>query len=733
MSLEDPPRHGEPPDHPSTPHPEGTAEPEYAPVSDRHYPKLQAPERGWEGEGDAVPPPLFGRGAADAAGRLPRLGLHTLGVALLVFFASLILYIATLAPTVGSGEAARIQTAAVDLDVHAGARSHPLTVAASHLLTRLEPVGTSRLPIGEIAARVNLANALVAALTVLVTFLMCLALLDATGLGSPRGRLLFAAAGAASLALAHAFWARAVVADPVPVNVLLVALITWLYIARMAGRGAWTIILAAMLLGLAITNQRAIAIISPIYLIAGIALLARPPARSEGRAILMLVLALLIGLLPLAYLIGRDLSLAGDPLGNLASFGRRTLGGPFASGRALPPPVSALSSYAVGQSVSFLLANLLAVVGLVVLLVKRGTRRIGLLLLILGLAAKAGLLISGATAVVVWVVVAAWVAAGSAAICRRATIPSAIGLAIVLLALPALVYAFLLPRLAEREDIGPRIRAAVSMPSAGPSTPLHPWRNGDRAARSEATTLLAEVPADAVLVAGTGESWTQTARYLVERDGERPDITMVMAGDASVLDSLVSSHLGERPVVLAGIDPGALDALRRHIWLEPRGTMWLATPRPASLEEADRRFAEGKWWDAAFLYGESVAGDLSATGDPQSLARWAVALDRAGFPELAAQVIERYLDVASDPVRAHTRLGELAAAAGGTEAAERHFAAALSLEPPGAEAEYLKGRVAELGADRDAARAAYERCLELEPGHAGARERLAELEPTEPD
>lgn len=720
MSIEDPPRQPPGDDRP----PPSTQGPEQP--SERHYPKLQAPEPGWEGEGDALPPPLFGRGAADASGQLPRLGLHTLGTGLLVFLASLILYVATLAPTVGSGDAARIQAAAHDLDLHADATSRPLTVAAGHLLTRLPAAGSNRFPIGEVAGQVNLANALVAALAVLATFVMCLALLDATGLGSPRGRLLFAAAGAASLALAHAYWARAVVADPVPANALLLALVTWMFIARMTGRGAWTIILGVVLLGLAITNQRAIAIVAPIYLIAAVALLARPPARPEGRAILMVVLALIIGLLPLAYLIGRDLS--GVSPDHLASFSRTTLGGPFASGRSLPPPVDSLTSYAVSQGVSFLLANALAVIGLVVLLLRRGTRRIGLLLLLLGLAAKAGLLLSGATSVVIWVVVAAWVAAGSAAICRRGTLAAAIGLGILLLALPPLVYAFLLPRLAEREDIGQRIQVAVSLPSAGPSTPLHPWRNGDRAAKSEAMAHLAEVPADAVLVTGSGEAWTQTALYLVQVGGERPDLTVAIAEDGSAVDSLLTEHLGLRPLALAGLDAGTIDEIRSHVWLEPHGTMWLAVPRPASLEEADRMFAEGEWWDAAYLYGEAVAGDLTATGDPELLARWAVALDRAGFPELATRVIERYLEVATSPVRAHTRLGELEVEAGGTESAARHFTTALALEPAEAEAEYLEGRVAELDAELDRARAAYQRCLEVEPDHAGARDRLQALE-----
>jgi hypothetical protein len=726
--------------HEEPPPPE-TPTPGRPPASEPPYPKLQAPEReqapGWE-ETDVVPEPLLAHEIEEEAlAPPPRPGILTLGTAILVFLIALVLFVVTLAPTVGSGDAARIQTTAQALEIGSQAESRPLTVAAGHLLARSPLRGTTRLPLplGDVAYRVNLSNAIVAALAVLVAFLMCLSLLDATRLGgSPRGRLLFAAAGAASLALAHAFWGHAVVADPIPVNVLLVALITWLFIARMAGRGAWTIVVGTVLLGLAITNQRAIALVAPIYLITGIGLLTHEETRSAARATLMVAIAFIIGLLPLAYLTMVDLSGAPVTITGLAAFSRRLLGGPLASTQPLPPPVSALTSFALNLSISFLLAIVLAVVGLIVLLARPGTRQIGLLLLVLGMGAKAAALLTGSTCVVVWVVVAVWVAIGAAAICRRATIVSTAGLAVVLVALPVAVYT-LLPRLAERADVGPWIRSAVSLPAAGPDTPLHPWRLGDRTARADGLAFLEAMPEDAILIAGRNVKEAQTLRYLVQVDGQRPDLVLGLIDDPAELDPLLDRHLGKRTVALTGLAPDAIAEIRRRVWLEPHGVMWIAAPRPASLEEADRKFADGEWWEAAYLYGEAVSGEMLASDDPESLARWAVALGHARFPDLATRVTERYLAVAADPVRAHARLGDLEAAAGATAQAEAHFADALAAQPSPAEREYLNGRIAESRGDDEAARAAYQRCLDLESGHTGARDRLDHLDlaDSEPD
>src|SRR4030095_3929038 len=134
-----------------------------------------------------------------------------------------------------------LQLDAHTLEVGGGASNHPLSVALGHLATLLPIL------LGDEAYRVNLASALVAALALTIVFLCTLSILDVSQLGGTAwGRVLFAGAGTASLALSHGFWSRAVVADPTPLNVLLLALTVWLFSARLNGRGAWTVFLGTI-------------------------------------------------------------------------------------------------------------------------------------------------------------------------------------------------------------------------------------------------------------------------------------------------------------------------------------------------------------------------------------------------------------------------------------------------------------------------------------------------------
>ena len=665
---------------------------------------------------EAQPPPIPAPPARGA--------LTTVAAALAVFLAALVLYIATLAPTVGYGEAARLQTAAHELELSSAAGARPLSVAVAHLATRLN--------IGDVAYRVNLASAFAAALAMLVVFLLALMLLDATELGgSPRGRLLFAGAGAASLAVAHPFWARAVIADPTPLNVLLIAAVATLWVARLGGAGAWTIPTGAVLLGLLLANQRAIAIVTPVFLVPAFWMLSDSGRRSTGRAIGILALAYVVGLLPLGVLLARDLiELLRTPsppeapgmTAKIAGLLRQALG----VGPSHPAPVApALTLFELRVGAAFLAGTFFAAIGLLALLIRRGARPAGALLLALAVGAAAGSRLTGSTTIVAWVPLAAWVAVGAAVVCRRASAGASAALALILVGIPV-AFHLVLPRLAALPTLRPSIAAAVSLPAAGRSTFLHPWRAGDRQARSDATELLAAVPAGAFLV--TGPDLGEPLRYIQQVEGRNPGVT-VIATPAGI-DTLIDRHLGRRPIAVAGLDSAGWNAVRREVKLVPHGPFLLAVPRPEALDVADQRFAEGRWWEAAYHYGGVLGnGGTSDREYPESLARWAVALERSGFPELAAAVTARYLAVAGESWSTYQILGELYFAAGARERAATHLAQALAAAPPEemAAKAYLEGRIAEARGDPAAARAAYRRCLELDAGHRQAAERLAEL------
>ncbi len=367
----------------------------------------------------------------------------------------------------------------------------------------------------------NLASALTASLALTVVFLLTLSILDLGRLGGTAwGRVLFAGIGTASLAVGHGFWGRAVVADATPMNVLLLALTAWLFVARMKGRGAWTVISGTIVYALLITNQRSMAVLAPVMLAAAVWLLARPPARSTTRSAFLVAIAFLIGLLPLLYLEVHDFGRIGATQTAIRDFALRAAGLP----RTLSAPGPALERFGLGLLGTFLLSSALALVGFLLLPLRDATRRAALFLFGLALAAATGSLFAGyAIAAAAWVPFAVWVAAGAAVIGRRATPLAALLLILVVVITPPILYAVwpvIAGHPARARWLEPAIHVAAPAGQTtftGPATPLHPWRQGDRAARLQATAILDAVPAHTLLV--TDGATAETLRYLVALEG----------------------------------------------------------------------------------------------------------------------------------------------------------------------------------------------------------------------
>jgi TonB family protein len=684
----------------------------------------------WEAESDVAPAPLVAHRAAQAR-TLPRSRnlLHVLAIALVACTSSLFLYGLTLAPTVGAGSAARLQLLAHDMAIGGDAGNHPLTIAVGHLFARLP------IPFGDEAYRVNLASAVTASLALTVVFLLALSILDLGRLGGTAwGRVLFAGIGTASLAVGHGFWGRAVVADATPMNVLLLALTAWLFGARMKGRGAWTVIAGTVVYALLITNQRSMAVLAPVVLAAAVGLLARPPARSTARAAFLVGCAFLAGLLPLLYLEVQDFGRIAATQTAIRDFALRAAGLP----RTFRAPGPTLERFGLGLLGTFLLSSGLAIAGFFLLPLRDATRRPALFLFGLAIAAAAGSLFAGyALAAAVWVPFAVWVAAGAAIIGRRATPLAALVFIVAVVITPPILYAFW-PLLAGHPDRSRWLEPAIHVAApagqttfTGPATPLHPWRQGDRAARLQATAILDAVPAHTLLV--TDGATAETLRYLVTLEGlGRPGIA-VAAGDSSGDPGpLLAQSIGRRPVAVAGLSGSALDRMRREVWLASQGAIAFAEPRPDVLIAADRHFEAGSYGPAAQLYGEALLAGTEHGGtvrgdDPESLARWAVALTHCRLPELSGTVTQRYLAAGRDSSALHMRLGELYVATGASTWAENHFAEALAATPGPAATAYLNGRIAELRGDGNGALRAYRRALGFEPGHAGARTGIARL------
>lgn len=233
-------------------------------------------------------------------------------------FVSALLYLKTLAPSVVGGDSGELMAAAHVLGV-----PHPPGYPTFTLLAH----GFSRLPFGDPAIGMNLLSAVADSLAVGVVVL-CILVLVGSVIRPPLANLertvVLAAAllGGALLATSTAFWTYSLVSEVFALNNLLAALITaamLLWASRVEDpRPLW---LAAILSGLAVTNQQTIVLLAPgLLILYGHGL--RSAARSGSVRLDMPSLVRLglipaalfaVGLLPYVYL---PLAAAGDPVVN---------------------------------------------------------------------------------------------------------------------------------------------------------------------------------------------------------------------------------------------------------------------------------------------------------------------------------------------------------------------------------------------------------------------------------
>ncbi len=199
--------------------------------------------------------------------------------------ASLALYVATLAPTVLWGDDATFQLAAAQGQLQASAGSHPLWVAVASLATRL--------PLGELAHRVNLVSAGAAALTVGLLYLVLRSLRIA------RSASLLATV---TFAVSHTFWAHAVRAE---VYTLALATLAALVLAALRWQRSGAVrdlVWVGLALGAALTAH----MLALLY-VPGLAwLVLTRQRRLDLRAVGVLAVTTAVSLTPLSYLLWRD-------------------------------------------------------------------------------------------------------------------------------------------------------------------------------------------------------------------------------------------------------------------------------------------------------------------------------------------------------------------------------------------------------------------------------------------
>lgn len=204
------------------------------------------------------------------------------GLALAVGLAALALYLATLAPGLlwGGGDFAAYQTWAYlgRVETPVGVFGHVLWVIAAHPFTRL--------PIGDVAWRANLAAAVFAAASLVFVFL------SARRLTRSRAAPLLATG---ALAVSHTFWTYAVMPKVYSLNALFLAVCTCLLLRwRERGRDRY-LCLFALLYGLSFLNHLVMATAGAGYL-AFIAITLWPRRRSRAAWRSLLAAGALFGL-----------------------------------------------------------------------------------------------------------------------------------------------------------------------------------------------------------------------------------------------------------------------------------------------------------------------------------------------------------------------------------------------------------------------------------------------------
>jgi hypothetical protein len=172
---------------------------------------------------------------------------------LAIFCTALVVYVATLSPSVLPGDSGEFQLVAPTLGVP-HPTGYPLYVVLGKLLTWV--------PLGSVAYRVNLLSAIAASIAVWAIYRAGRAL----ALWRPAALL-----GAGLLLVSDAFWSQAVIAEKYALHAAFVALTLWLGLrwraADQAGHEARGWLTAwALVYGLSLTHHRTMLLLAPAYL-----------------------------------------------------------------------------------------------------------------------------------------------------------------------------------------------------------------------------------------------------------------------------------------------------------------------------------------------------------------------------------------------------------------------------------------------------------------------------------
>jgi tetratricopeptide (TPR) repeat protein len=209
-----------------------------------------------------------------------------------IFFITLVVYILTLAPTVYFGDSGELSAAAYNLGI-AHPPGYPLYLLFGKLFMVL-------VPIGDMAARMNLLSAFFASLTAVMVYLIGREL---------KHRHLTAASVAFIAAFSLTFWSQAVVAEVYTLSALFFCLMIFFTLLWMKDKKERWLMFLALTGGLALTHHVIIALFYPVFFI--FILSNRPRLRKKPKLLAQLTALFLLPLLLYLYL---PISSASDPV-----------------------------------------------------------------------------------------------------------------------------------------------------------------------------------------------------------------------------------------------------------------------------------------------------------------------------------------------------------------------------------------------------------------------------------
>ena len=197
----------------------------------------------------------------------------------IITICTFLIYIITLAPTVLWGDDAELQRFAISKGSDSGFRNYWIWSLIAHEFTKL--------PIGDIAWRVNLSCAVFAALTVGVVFIISFRIL--------RYPLVVSIVVSIALAVSHTFWLHAVRTEVYSFFLFIIALVVGLLLMWHKNPNLWFLLCAGLVL---FSLTFTVHLLAATFIPAVIALVIGTKTKKSKMIYFIAILSVFIGLLP---------------------------------------------------------------------------------------------------------------------------------------------------------------------------------------------------------------------------------------------------------------------------------------------------------------------------------------------------------------------------------------------------------------------------------------------------